>query len=291
MTTSPFLTSSPILLRRSLGIGLQNLRRAAGFTRQDEPAKRLDVRRQTIGHYESGRNLPSVGDLEALLSLYNATDQLPHFRALRDGARRGENWWQTIASLPSWFDHYLGLESGAQQVDAFAPMYLPGLLQTSGYAEAIVSAEPDHDADRVRELVSLRTQRRHILDRPEQPATLRVVLDESVLYRRQGSPAVMREQLDALLADLHHPQITLRILPLHAGGFRGQVDHPFMLLGFPQDMVGDNGVAYVEVLNEARYYEELGEVEQFTEAMEDLLAAAANLKDSTQLIEKAKEAW
>lgn len=290
MTTSPFLTSSPILLRRWLGTGLQNLRRAADVG-QDTAAARLDVRRQTIGHYESGRNLPSVGDLEALLTLYESAGQLEHFRALRDGARRGENWWQKVASIPPWFDHYLGLESGADTVDIFGPMYIPGLLQTQGYAKAVVSAEPSHDADRVRELVSLRTQRRHILDRAEHPARLRAVLDESALYRLQGDNTVMREQLDALLADLKHPQITLRILPLSAGAFRGQVDHPFLLLGFPDEMVGDHGVAYVEVLSDARYYEEIGEIEQFTEAMEDLLGAAANLKDSTKLIEQAKEAW
>lgn len=290
MTTSPFLTSSPILLRRWVATGLQNLRYAANVG-QDVAAKRLDVRRQTIGHYESGRNLPGVGDLEALLSLYGATDQLEHFRALRNGARRGDNWWQAIATLPGWFDHYLGLESGANSIEAFAPMYLPGLLQTPAYAEAVVSAEPSHDAARVRELVSLRTQRRHILDRAEHPASLLAVLDESVLYRRQGSDDVMREQLDALLADLDHPQITLRILPLGAGSFRGQIDHPFLLLGFPKEMVGDHGVAYVEILNEARYYEEIGEIEQFNQAIEDLQGAAANLKDSTAIIKHAKEAW
>ena len=156
MTTSPFLTSSPILLRRSLGIGLANLRQRAGL-HQREAAERLSVQRATIGHYESGRNLPSVGDLEALLRLYGAEDQIEHFRALRDGARRGENWWQKIAQIPSWFDHYLGLESGALVIDNFDTMYVPGLLQTERYAEAMFRADQTYSDDRVQQLVKLRT--------------------------------------------------------------------------------------------------------------------------------------
>ncbi|GAA4859624.1 helix-turn-helix domain-containing protein [Saccharopolyspora rosea] len=290
MTTSPFLTSSPILLRRSLGIGLANLRQRAGL-HQREAAERLSVQRATIGHYESGRNLPSVGDLEALLRLYGAEDQIEHFRALRDGARRGENWWQKIAQIPSWFDHYLGLESGAASIDSFDTMYLPGLLQTEAYAEAMFHAHQRFQDDQIHQLVRVRRQRRHILDREERPAQLRVVLDESVLYRRQGDRDVMQAQLRALLDDIEHERITLRILPLDVGSFSGQHDHPFKLLTFPENMIGDQPVVYVELLGEPKYYEEAGEIELYQQAMADLLNAAADLRDSRTLVERAaKEA-
>lgn len=286
MTTSPLMTASPILLRRWLGIGLSTLRDQAGIG-QAEAATRLDVRRQTIGHYESGRNLPGVGDIEALLSLYDAYEQIERFRALREGARRGENWWQRIAAVSTWFDHYLGLESGVLEIDEFDPMYIPGVLQTEGYAEAIYRADPCYPSDQVANLVQLRTRRRHILNRAEHPAALRAVLDESVLYRRQGDRDVMAEQLRSLLRDLEHPRITLRILPLDVGAFAGQHDYPFKVLSFPSDLVGDHGVVYVELLGDAKYYEEPGEIDLYSQAMTDLMAAAASLQDSKGLIERA----
>lgn len=286
MTTSPFLASSPILLRRWIGVGLFNLRQQAGIG-QAEAAARLDVRRQTIGHYESGRNLPSVGDLEALLVLYGATSEIEHYRALRDGARRGENWWQKVSQIPSWFDHYLGLESGAVRIDSFDPMYLPGLLQTEGYAEAVFRADSAYEESSLRQLVDLRLRRRHVLERDFRPAQLRVVLDESTLYRRQGSADVMQGQLLSLLQDIDHPQITLRVLPLDVGPFEGQLDYPFKLLTFPEEMVGDHGVVYVELLGDARYYEEAGEIELYEQAMERLLSSVASLEDSRELIKRA----
>ncbi|GAB3548972.1 transcriptional regulator with XRE-family HTH domain [Actinopolyspora lacussalsi] len=286
MTTSPFLNSSPILLRRWLGMGLFNLRQHAGVG-QDEAAARLDVRRQTIGHYESGRNLPSVGDLEALLDMYGASDETEHYRALRDGARRGENWWQKVSQIPSWFDHYLGLESGAVRIDAFAPTFLPGLLQTKSYAQAMFSADSAYAENSTRQLISLRLGRRHIFERESRPAHLRVVVDESVLYRRQGSAEVMREQLSSLLSDMEHPQIALRILPLDVGAFEGQLDYPFKLLSFPEEMVGDHGVVFVELLGDARYYEEEGEIELYEQAMERLFDVSGSLSDSRELIQRA----
>ncbi|WP_438388456.1 helix-turn-helix domain-containing protein [Actinopolyspora saharensis] len=286
MTTSPFLNSSPILLRRWLGMGLFNLRQQAGVG-QGEAAARLDVRRQTIGHYESGRNLPSVGDLEALLDMYGASEEIEHYRALRDGARRGENWWQKVSQIPSWFDHYLGLESGAVRVDAFAPMFLPGLLQTENYARAIFSADSTYAENSTKQLVNLRLRRRHIFEREFRPAHLRVVVDESVLYRRQGSAEVMHEQLLSLLDDMEHPQIELRVLPLSVGAFEGQLDYPFKVLSFPEEMIGDHGVVFVELLGDARYYEEEGEIELYEQAMERLSAVSASLSDSRKLVQRA----
>ncbi|SDQ86228.1 helix-turn-helix domain-containing protein [Actinopolyspora saharensis] len=286
MTTSPFLNSSPILLRRWLGMGLFNLRQQAGVG-QGEAAARLDVRRQTIGHYESGRNLPSVGDLEALLDMYGASEEIEHYRALRDGARRGENWWQKVSQIPSWFDHYLGLESGAVRVDAFAPMFLPGLLQTENYARAIFSADSTYAENSTKQLVNLRLRRRHIFEREFRPAHLRVIVDESVLYRRQGSAEVMHEQLLSLLDDMEHPQIELRVLPLSVGAFEGQLDYPFKVLSFPEEMIGDHGVVFVELLGDARYYEEEGEIELYEQAMERLSAVSASLSDSRKLVQRA----
>ncbi|MFC7344523.1 helix-turn-helix domain-containing protein [Saccharopolyspora griseoalba] len=276
MTASALLDASPITYRRWLGNGLAYERSHACLNQRDA-AQRLDVQRATIGHYETGRNLPSVGDLEALLTLYGAAGRIEHYRALREGARRGENWWRRIADVSPWFDHYLGLESGAVAIGSFDPMYLPGLLQTQRYAKAMFRADPDITDERAHELARVRTERRQILERADRPARLRAIVDESVLYRDPdpGDRALMREQLESLLADTEDPNIELSILPLRGGAFAGMIDHPFKVLDFPPEMVGDHGVVYIELHGSAQYLEEEGSLELYEQGLRDLGNAAA----------------
>ena len=40
--------------------------------------------------------------------------------------------------LPSWFHSYLGLEAAASLIRTYELQFVPGLLQTSDYARAVV---------------------------------------------------------------------------------------------------------------------------------------------------------
>ena len=61
--------------------------------------------------------------------------------------------------------------------------------------------------------VELRMQRKEVLEQ-EDPVSLLVVLDESVLKRQFGDKSVMYEQMQSLAADSARPNVTLRVLPL-----------------------------------------------------------------------------
>ena len=61
----------------------------------------------------------------------------------------------------------------------------PGLLQTEEYARAVL-----RDDDQVK----LRMQRQDVLKK-ESPPVFVALIDESVLHRNVGGPAVMRDQL------------------------------------------------------------------------------------------------
>ena len=58
--------------------------------------------------------------------------------------------------------------------------------------------------------------RRKILDRDDAPH-LTVILDEAVLRRPVGAPAVMREQYGHLADVANLPRVTIRVLPFKAG--------------------------------------------------------------------------
>ena len=65
---------------------------------------------------------------------------------LTDLARRAK--WGT----PDWFVPYRQAESEAAVIRSWAPLIVPGLEQTEGYARAVLSAEP-YTPDQLEELL------------------------------------------------------------------------------------------------------------------------------------------
>ena len=78
----------------------------------------------------------------------------------------------------------------------WSPILIPGLLQTAEYARALFVAAGEDD-ERAEELIAARMDRQAILDRVR-PPHLVAVLDEAVLHRLIGTPAVMHDQLTHL---------------------------------------------------------------------------------------------
>ncbi len=283
-------SSSPAVLKRWIGLELRRLRQAVGKSRP-EAAARLKQSRTAIGHLETARNLPSAPALEVLLGYYEVPERLPFFLDLIDAARKGRNWWDRLAgTAPAWFDLFLGLEAGAAEINSFDAYLLPGLLQIREYAEAVFRADPDLTDEEIQQRVELRLGRQQILDRADDPVRLWVVLDESVLYRRRGTPQVMAAQIEHLIEVSQRPRIDLQVLPLDAGAHLGQ-SGSFQLLKFPAEMVGDPGVVYLELVVEGRYYENPEQIARYDRAMTRLRVQAASQEQSRALLQRAfKEA-
>lgn len=280
--------SSPHRLKRWIALNLRQLRKDAGLGRVDAAA-RLGVTRGQIGHLETAERLPSKPVLEILLGYYGVPERLEDFAALVEAAQKGRNWWNHLAgAVPAWFDEFLGLEAGAAELRSFDTYLMPGLLQTRSYARAVVRADPDLSDEQVEQRVELRLGRQAILDRAEgnEPVQLWVVLDESVLHRRRGTPEVMIEQIHHLLKMSERPRIEIQVLPLDAGAHIAQ-QGSFQLLKFPPDFVGDPGVAYLELLPEGRYYEHPEEVAAYERAFTRLQVLAATPEDSRRIMQQA----
>ncbi|OLT24899.1 XRE family transcriptional regulator [Nocardiopsis sp. CNR-923] len=109
------------------------------------------------------------------------------------------------------------LEAKAQIINEFQAQAIPGLLQTEGYARAVMSAAfpppVPHDID---EMLNARLERQQILDRDRPPLTLFVV-DEGVLRRPASGKSVMREQYKHLMAKAELPYVQLQVLPFDRG--------------------------------------------------------------------------
>lgn len=223
--------------------------------------------------------LPPVA--RALLELYGV--ESPDIDSLVQVAReaRKRGWWQKFDDvLPEWFEVYVGLEAEADQLQAFEPQLVPGLLQTAQYARAVIRVEhpdaPDAEIDR---RVELRMRRQEAGEGPR----LWVVLDEAVLRRPVGGAETMAAQLRRLVTIAGKPGNTIQVLPFGVG------EHPsmgsaFSILNFTNPM--DQGIVYVETRAGSLYLEGQ-QVREYTGIFQHLVAAALGAPESLDMIEGA----
>jgi Domain of unknown function (DUF5753) len=107
------------------------------------------------------------------------------------------------------------------------------------------------------------------------------VLDEAVLHRVIGGPAVMEAQLTALAAAAARPAITIQVLPFAAGAAAG-IDGEFVILSFPSP--DDPPVAYVEGPMGDVCLETPGELDRCNLAWTSLVSQAADPAESAAMI-------
>jgi|HubBroStandDraft_3_1064219.scaffolds.fasta_scaffold21886_5 transcriptional regulator with XRE-family HTH domain len=196
-----------------LGEELRRARLAAGFSSQEALAAKLGYDRSVIAKAETGERPPSPDVAAALQAelFPNGPDGL--VGRLAALARRHDG------PIPSWFESWLEAEAKAHALKIWQPLIVPGLFQTSEYARALFVAAGE-EIERADELVTARLERQSVLDRPK-PTHVVAVLDEAVLHRLIGTPAVMHDQLTHLAAVSERPNISIEIVPVSTGANAG----------------------------------------------------------------------
>ena len=215
----------PLLSRKRLRISLRHWRDQRGLT-QEQVAEALDWSTSKVVRIELGKVRVSATDVRALLTLYQVSGQeeIGRLVELARVARR-RPWYRDYEhSLDPGYGEYLSYESSAVRIETFQHLIVPGLLQTEGYAQAIMAANgARYSAERVK----LRLMRQAMLEREDSPS-FHCVIDEAALHRQVGGPAVMREQL-IRLQHAAGPKISVGIIPFTAGA-HPSMSEPFTLL-------------------------------------------------------------
>lgn len=266
-------SGAPTVLRVVLGKRLQQLREKAGLT-YEQAGRALDVTHVTVRRMEKAEVGLKLIYVEKLLQTYGVSGQteIEEFLNLARQANQ-PGWWHSYRDvLPEWFSAFVSLEGESRVIRAYEPHYVPGLLQTEGYARAVLRAGMPHaPEEEIRRQVALRQERQALLERPE-PPLLWVVMDETVLRRSIGGPEVMREQIDKLVAATELPYVRLQIMPFSVGPHSAMYG-PFHLFRFPIEELPD--VAFAESLLGAAYFDQRDDVTTFLEALDRMCAQAA----------------
>lgn len=219
-------------------------------------------------------------DVRGMLEIYGADPKLRD--ALTQMAReaRQKGWWQThygdlsIAAL-------VGLESAAASIHEYAGLLVPGLLQVSDYALAVLRAirlDLKPQPEEIERRVELRMARQSILTLDDPPAVW-MVLDEAALRRPVGGRKVMRQQLQHLAEMGSVRNVTLQVLPYTAGEHPG-LDGGFSILGFPER--ADPDVVYIETTTSDLYLEEAEAIDRYTLLFDHIRAVALSPTESTE---------
>jgi transcriptional regulator with XRE-family HTH domain len=268
---------SPTIRRRELGSILKALRGERGWT-ADQLAEQLGFSPSKVSRLETGQRGASVRDIAKLCDLYQV-DEAQRQR-MADLAREGKQraWWQPL-NLP--YATYIGLEAEAASISDYGLGVIPGLLQTPEYARAVVrTGEPGFAADEVEQRVHGRMTRQQLLFGQDAPR-FEAVVDESVLHRVVGSPAVMQAQLERLLELSELPSVTLRVILFEAGALPAG-NNKFIILSFELPAVSD--VVYIEGLTGDLFLEDPADVEAYKATYQALVRLAADPEATRETI-------
>jgi len=185
--------------------------------------------------------------------------------------------------LPEEFHRFLDLEVALVARRNFETLLVPGLLQTTEYARALIAGiHPGLAEDEVERRVAARITRQQILTRTT-PPHLHVILDAGLLERPVGTPVVMRNQLRRLAEATGAPHITIQVLPKSVGASPA-LEGPFSILTLPEPIPD---VGYSEGPGRAVYIEDRDDVRAYTLRFDLLTEQSLSQTDSVKLITNA----
>jgi transcriptional regulator with XRE-family HTH domain len=274
--------SSPAIdeARAVLGQRLRELRIEANLT-QGRLADLAGWPRTKVTKLEHARQPPSPKDIEAWCRITNAED---HARELTTSLHAVEGMWvewrRALRSrgLKGVQDSYVPLWQETRQFRIYEVLVIPGIFQTEEYARARLTrfaAVTDQPSD-IEPAVAARLARQRVLY--EGDHTFAVILEESALYARVGTPDMLADQLGRLISVATMARVSLGIIPRGAERTVG---------ASPGFWIYDNARVIVETPSAQLTVAQSREIEVYARTFTALSASAAYGRDARSLIADA----
>ncbi|MFF8843926.1 Scr1 family TA system antitoxin-like transcriptional regulator [Streptomyces sp. NPDC015127] len=250
------------------GYELRRYRETARLT-QKQLGEIINYTGSLVGQVETARKLPTAEFSERVDAALGTGGLLSRLLGL-----------VLRSQLPAWFQQVAELEARATEISTFHTHMVHGLLQTEGYARAVLGTmDPTNLDDRT----AVRLARQRIFEK-EEPPVFWAILGEAALRQEIGSPAVMRGQLERLLSYEDDPRVNIQVLPFKAGAHAG-LTGPFDLFRFASDPT----IVYTEGYGMGHPTANPDTVKDCSLRYDHLQAAALSIKDSAQLIRDVME--
>ncbi|WUH38368.1 helix-turn-helix transcriptional regulator [Streptomyces sp. NBC_00444] len=190
--------SQPPVAWRYSGNQMKRWRTKANVSRE-ELAAASNYSPDTIKSMEQGVRMPTPRALDVADELCRA-----------DGLLSAAKEYLKREKFPARAQDFMAREREATSIWWYEVTLIPGLLQTKGYARALIENRlPPLDEETVEERVAARMERQAILTDRKPPVALHFVLYEAALR----SPQVDTEQLQRLLEAFRLRNLILQVLP------------------------------------------------------------------------------
>ncbi|MGW5045514.1 helix-turn-helix domain-containing protein [Streptomyces griseoluteus] len=258
-------SSSP---RAMIGAELRHARERMGLS-QEQLGQVLFVSGSFIGQLEAGtrRMQPEYARL-----LDEALDTGDFFARNCVAAAKSQ--------YPEHFAEAAEAEAQATEIREYAPLLIPGLLQTPEYARAVFRAyRPTESEKKIDDLVATRMERAALLDDPTD-LLLWVVIDEAALRRVTGDRAVMTAAVHHLADEARRHRAIVQVLPFEAGA-HAAMEGPIRLM----DFVDAPPLVYSEGVGTGRLEDDPTTVRQRRRTFELLTACALSPANSLVLLD------
>ncbi len=210
---------SPTIARRRVRLALREARERADLT-QLQVAEEMEWSLSKVIRIENGDVSISPNDLRPLLSYLGIRDKSAVASLIADAriarTRQRQAWYQAPDFRENLTEHMRKLieyEAEASEIRSYSVYYIPGPLQTTAYATALMHRyEEELSEDQRHRRVQARAMRRQaLLARGD--VQILVMVDESVLRRTIGGPQVFADQLRDLKALAENGMIRIRMVP------------------------------------------------------------------------------
>ncbi|MFE1837146.1 helix-turn-helix domain-containing protein [Streptomyces sviceus] len=191
---------------------------------------------------------------------------------------------KTRTRHPEWYRNYAGLEAEAVSLYDYSTMGVLGLLQTEDYARAVFTQRhPPLDEETIEKRVADRLSRQQLFEKWP-PPECSFVIEQAVLERPIGGPAVHAGQLRRLLHIGRMRNVQLQVMPT------GRTEHPCLDNSFTLlTPKGKEQVVYMESQGYPRLITDREEVRILAARYGIIRAQALNPHESLDFIEKMLE--
>ncbi|QBS41317.1 helix-turn-helix transcriptional regulator [Nocardia sp. CS682] len=245
---------------------------------QAQAAGAIGVTSGKLSYMESGATAQSADHVAVLMRLYKApAEDVEWVVSLAVRADHGVLSTRNDDVWPDWFRLFVGLEQLAERSFVYANSLLPGQLQTLAYATAVLDGSLHIPARDVGRVAQARIDRQRLT--ADMPLELTAVIEECVLDRPIGGPAVMAEQLEHVLDLLTLPNVDVRVIPTSVGYHDG-LGNSFTELNFAEA----RGIAYVEYHTGAVYLQERSDINLYTLTASRLMDTALSPDETVDVV-------
>jgi transcriptional regulator with XRE-family HTH domain len=262
-----------------LGAEIRDARERSGLGLR-QLAGRLDVSHSVIVRWERGERLPSTESVSAVCAVLGlastARDRL--LKLTREAHAEPPNSVSVgSAGEADQLTALLEFERIATAITDVSPILMPGLLQTTDYARAIMGTGlPEKE---VNTRVTVRLGRREVITRRRSAVLYSAFILESVLHQPIGGREVLIDQLHCIREMGKMDNVDIRVIPLSAGWTPAHTG-PFVLLEFAKAA----SVVHLEHHRSSAFLRDAGDVKAFVAAREELTELAMSTTESEQLV-------